>query len=246
MTPRISVVTPTLNAARFLPSCLASLRAQRYPMLEHIVVDGGSTDGTRELARDVVWLSAPGSNQAQAINTGLRLARGEVVAWLNADDAYTVGALALVAACFAADPDLEVLYGDCDVVDERGRLLWQERPGPYDFERLLRRGNYLAQPAVFLRRRLLDRVGYLDESFEYGMDYELWLRLDGCRVQYVPRVLAMFCWRPGSKTARGQLGNWRELLRAARRHGGGWTLPLAWSFSRMLVTLARVRLTGQA
>jgi len=244
----ISIITPTLNAADYLSGCLDSVRSQAYPRVEHIVVDGGSTDASivlAEAATGVTVVVLGGANQAQAINAGFRRASGTILAWLNADDRYMAGALEAVAQHFAADATLDAVYGDCEVVDERGRGLWYERPGTYDFGRLLRRGNYLAQPAVFLHRRVLERVGYLDESFEYGMDYELWLRLRHCRIEYVPRVLAVFCWRSTSKTARSQFGNWREGMRAARRHGGGWTLPLAWSCSRMLLTVARQRvMTG--
>jgi glycosyltransferase involved in cell wall biosynthesis len=241
----ISVVTPTLNAERYLAECLASLSVGG---VEHLVVDGGSTDRTVEMIRQhgrSACLERPGLNQAAAINEGLRVATGEIAAWLNADDAYAPGALALVAECFAAEPALGALIGDCAVVDPDGKPLWYERPGPYDFRRLLRRGNYLAQPAVFLRRGLLDRIGFLDESLEYAMDYDLWLRLRGARVVYVPQVLAKFRWHPNSKTARNTLGNWRENLRILRRHGGGWTPELAASFALAMLTVAKQRILGR-
>jgi glycosyltransferase involved in cell wall biosynthesis len=240
----ISIVTPTLNAAKWLPACLANIHAQGYPGTEHIVVDGGSRDATLELAAHapgVLVLERPGTNQAQAINEGFRAAQGDVLAWLNADDEYTPDTLRLVAAHFEGRPTLDALYGDCDVIDSGTRVLWRERPGPYDFDRLLRRGNYLPQPAVFVHRRLFERTGYLDESFECGMDYELWLRLRDCQVEYVPQVLALYRWYPTSKTAINQFGCWRELLRIVRRYGGGWTPTLAWKFTRMLLTLGRER-----
>jgi glycosyltransferase involved in cell wall biosynthesis len=241
----ISIVTPTLNAAIFLHDCLQSVRAQDYPRVEHIVVDGGSTDATAEIARaaaGVVYLESRGSNQSQAINHGLRAARGDVLAWLNADDDYPQGTLQRIQAHFGADPRLDVLYGDCDVLDINYRPLWRETPGPYDFTRLLRRGNYIAQPAVFLHRRVFERLGYLDESLECAMDYEFWLRLRYAHVEYVPHVLANFRWHPSSKSARSQFICWREVLQAVRRCGGGWTPFLAWSYARMLITLGRQRL----
>jgi glycosyltransferase involved in cell wall biosynthesis len=243
----ISVITPTLNGAAYLCDCLDSVGSLPGADVEHIVVDGGSTDRTIEIVRSstsAILLERPGSNQARAINVGLRASRGEVVAWLNADDRYQPGALRFVADRFAADPTLDVLYGDCDVIDAQDRPLWREKPGTYDFKRLLRRGNYIAQPAVFLRRRVLDQVGYLDESFECGMDLEMWLRLKGCHVDYFPEVLADFRWHPDSKTSRNQLLCWQELLRALRRHGGGWTPALAWAYWRMLLAVARGVLAG--
>lgn len=241
----ISIVTPTLNAAAYVRDCLASVHGQGVAGLQHVLVDGGSTDRTLETARHfahVACLSLPGSRQAQAINFGLHRVSGEVVAWLNADDQYVPGALVFVADQFNGDPALDVLYGDCEVIGPDGQRLWWERPGPYNFRRLLRRGNYLAQPAVFLRHRIFDEIGYLDESLEYGMDYDLWLRLRGRRVTYAARPLARFRWHPESKSARGQMQAWAEVLRIARRHGGGWTPEIAWAYARCLVTLARTRL----
>jgi len=238
-----------LNATPFIAQCIASVRDQGDTAIEHLIVDGGSTDATLEIARryaGTLLVERPGQNQSQAINTGLQLASGEIVAWLNADDCYARGALTFVRKHFAESPQLDVLFGDCDVVDDTDHLLWREAPGHYDYQRLLRRGNYLAQPSVFLRKDVLKRVGLLDESLEYAMDYDLWLRLRGARIEYVPRVLAMFRWHSRSKTARNQMGNWREILRIVRRHGGGWTPQLAWSFGRMLLTVTRQRLQAAA
>jgi glycosyltransferase involved in cell wall biosynthesis len=242
--PSISIVTPTLNAERYLAQCLASVRSQGYPDLEHLVVDGGSMDATQRIVVEngARWVSRPGLTQTAAINAGLRSATGEVVAWLNADDLYAPGTLATVADRFAASPHLDALYGDCDVIGERGQRLWRQEPGAYDFDRLLRRGNTLAQPAVFLRRRVFDQVGYLDESLDFGMDYELWLRLRGLQIEYLPRVLAAFRWHPASKTASNNPANWRELITIVRRHGGGWTPQLVWLFARARLTLARQQL----
>jgi glycosyltransferase involved in cell wall biosynthesis len=245
MTTQLSIVTPTLNAAAYLEQCLASVAGQAVEDLEHIVVDGGSSDATQAIARrfpGVIWISRPGSGQTAAINAGLQGAQGDVVAWLNADDAYTPGALQEVVERFSRDPGLDLLYGDCQVVGPLGQTLWWERPGNYDFGRLLRRGNYIAQPAVFLRKRVFASVGYLDESLEYGMDYDLWLRLRGHTVAYVPRTLARFRWHTDSKSARGQARSWNEFLRIVRRHGGGWTPHIAMACARCLVTVARVRL----
>jgi glycosyltransferase involved in cell wall biosynthesis len=257
MTPRavgVSIVTPTLNAERYLEACLGSVSEQRGVDVEHVVVDGGSTDRTLEIARrfsDLSVMQAVGAGQARAINLGLKSARGEVVAWLNADDLYyEAGTLELVAEHFAADPTLDVLYGDCQVIGPDGESLWWERPGGYDFRRLLRRGNYIAQPAAFVRRTVFERVSYLDESLEYAMDYDLWLRVRGMHVQYAPHTLARFRWHPESKSGSSQIQGWREFLRIVRKHGGGWTPEIAWAYARCLVTLARLQvgrsITGSA
>lgn len=248
MTPSVSIVTPTLNAERYLAECLASVGAQGVADVEHIVVDGGSADRTREIVESfagVRWVDDPGGSQTHAINRGFALAQGDVLAWLNADDLYAGDSLRAVVAYFADRVDVDVLYGDCDVIDSDGHLLWRERPGPFDHSRLLRAGNYISQPAVFLRRRAMDRAGPLDPALEFGMDYELWLRLRDANVAYVPRVLASFRWHPNSRSAQNALGAWREIPSIVRRHGGGWTPQLAWSFGRCLITMGRRRATGE-
>jgi glycosyltransferase involved in cell wall biosynthesis len=243
----VSIITPTLNAERYLAECLVSVRIQGWAELEQLVVDGGSTDRTEHIVRasDAIWLSRPGLRQAAAINVGLHLARGDVVAWLNADDLYADGTVPYIAQRFTSEPDLDVLFGDCDVIDDVGKPLGRLQPGPYDFKRLLQRGNSLAQPAVFLRRRVFEQVGYLDETLNFGMDYELWLRLHGLHVAYVPRTLAAFRWHSKSKTATNLQANWAELLKVVRSHGGDWTLALAWFYARACLTQARKRVTGK-
>jgi glycosyltransferase involved in cell wall biosynthesis len=241
----ITIVTPTLNAAHFIAECLASVSGQVRDdlVIEHLVIDGGSVDETEQIVRNssATWLPRPGLGQAAAINVGLRQAQGEVVAWLNADDSYEPGALAHLLGLFAAQPELDVVYGDCAVIDTQGKFLWRISPGAYNFDRLLKQGNYLAQPSVFLRRRALERVGLLDEALDFGMDYELWLRLRGLCILYVPVVLAAFRWHPTSKTSRNLRGNWHELLIIVRRHGGNWTPALVWAYSRARITDARRR-----
>ncbi|MBV9543176.1 MAG: glycosyltransferase, partial [Chloroflexi bacterium] len=238
-------VTPTLNAERYLEACLASVARQGVEV-EHLLVDAGSTDRTLEMARASVRVQVieqRGSSQTQAINVGLEQARGAVVAWLNADDMYADGALRFVVDRFAEEDNLDVLYGDCQVIGPNGEPLWFERPGTYDFRRLLRRGNYIAQPAAFVRRSVFERIGYLDESLVYAMDYDLWLRVRGLDVRYVPRSLAAFRWHVGSKSATSQLAGWREYLRIVRKHGGGWTPEMGWAYARLLLTLARTKVS---
>jgi glycosyltransferase involved in cell wall biosynthesis len=239
----ISIVTPTLNAERYLAECLDSIWTQGWSNVEQLVVDGGSLDRTEELVRrtPAIWMARQGLAQSAAINAGLRVARGEILCWLNADDLYRPGTLRFVAERFAADPGLDVLVGNCELIDAQGRRLRLLSPGPYDFQRLLRHGNSIAQPAVFLRRRVFDHVGYLDETLHFGMDYELWLRIRGLQIAYVPRVLAAFRWHDTSKTATNLEGNWHELLRITRRHGGRWTVPLAWAYTRARLTTVRQR-----
>jgi glycosyltransferase involved in cell wall biosynthesis len=238
----ITIVTPTLNAAQYLRDCLSSVAAQDCEHVEHLIVDGGSVDATQSIAESshATYLELHGGGQAAAVNAGVREARNPIVGWLNADDIYQPGALQHVLELFHAEPELDMVYGDCLVIDAMCRPLWLIQPGDYDFDRLLRRGNYLAQPSVFFRRRVFEEVGYLDESLHFGMDYELWLRLRDVPKVYTPRVLAAFRWHEQSKTAQNLGANWSELLAIVRRYGGSWTPALVWSYARARVTAARL------
>jgi glycosyltransferase involved in cell wall biosynthesis len=196
--PLISVVTPSYNQARFLEDTLRSVLSQDYPRSEHIVVDGGSTDGSVDIIRRHAphlryWVSEPDRGQSHAINKGLAMAQGGVLAWLNSDDTYLPGALAEVGAFFARHPDVDLVYGDYVYTDADGRPLRRRHVfATMSYESLLYH-DYLGQPAVFFRRSLFDKVGPLDESLHYCMDWDLFLRMwRVCRPRHLPVVLATY------------------------------------------------------
>jgi len=180
--PLISVVTPSYNQAEFVEATLRSVLEQDYPRREHLVIDGGSTDGSVEIVRQYAdrltyWVSERDRGQSHAINKGFALARGEVLSWLNSDDTYLPGALAAVGKCFTERPDIDLVYGDYQYIDRQGKLLMTRRLfDSMSYETLLYH-DYLCQPAVFFRRSLLDKVGLVDEELYYHMDWELFLRM---------------------------------------------------------------------
>jgi glycosyltransferase involved in cell wall biosynthesis len=196
--PLISIVTPSYNQARFLEETLRSVVSQAYPRTEHIVVDGGSTDGSVDIIRRYAphlqsWVSEPDRGQSHAINKGLAQAQGDVLTWLNSDDTYLPGALDEVGRFFADNPDVDLVYGDYVYTDAGGRPM--RRRHVFDsiaYESLLYH-DYLGQPAVFFRRSLFEKVGPLDESLHYCMDWDLFLRMwPVCRPRHLPRVLATY------------------------------------------------------
>jgi glycosyltransferase involved in cell wall biosynthesis len=178
--PLVSVLTPSFNQRRWLGETLDSVARQTYPHLEHVVVDGGSTDGSVDLLRAVLpdgsWISEPDSGQSNALNKAFGRSRGEIIGWLNSDDAYLFDdAVESVVRYFQANPEIDVVYGHAALVSETGSLLHVMWMPTYSKNRLWRQ-NFISQPAVFIRRRALED-GFLDESFHYTMDHELWLRL---------------------------------------------------------------------
>jgi len=225
--PRISIVTPCLDAAPFLERTLRSIVEQGYPALEYVVRDGGSRDGTRDILE--AWaprLSAVRSEadggQAQALNLGFAATQGEIMAWLNADDCLLPGSLAYVARYFIEHPEVDVLYGHRILVDERDREIGRWIVPEHDAE-VLRWADFVPQETLFWRRRAWEKVGgALDESFHFALDWDLLLRFAaaGLEIVRVPRFLGAFRIHAAQKTsAQSDLGR-REMGRLRLRELG--------------------------
>jgi glycosyltransferase involved in cell wall biosynthesis len=229
--PSISIVTPCLNGAATLPGALESVRSQSYGAdVEHVVVDGGSTDGTLEILEraGVRYVSEPDRGLSDAVNKGIRLARGEIVGWLNADDVYLPGALAAVGEAFAARPGAPWATGKCVIIDAEGDEI---RSGVTAYKNFFLRHysyrlhlvqNFVSAPSTFVRRSAFDRVGLFDERFRYSMDYDLWLRLGRLSPPLVlDQALAAFRMAPGSLSMSGFERQFVEHAQNAREHGAG-------------------------
>lgn len=181
--PLISIVTPSYNQGHFLEETIRSIINQSYPQIEHIIVDGGSTDGTVDLLRQyeglypMRWVSEPDGGQADAVNKGVRMAQGDLIGWLNSDDIYVVtDTLAQLARTFQQYPEGRVFYGDCQVIDERSQLRLLMRQHQRNLTTLML-GTSLAQPSIFFHRDVFTEVGYLDTSLHYALDWSFTVRL---------------------------------------------------------------------
>lgn len=229
--PTISVITPSFNQGGFIGRTLASVASQSYPALEHLVFDGSSTDNTLSILREagpaVRWVSQPDGGQADAVNQGLRAAQGELIAWINSDDVYYPEAFARVARHFAADPSLDVLYGDADHIDQDDRPFERYPTAIWD-PALLPHVCFICQPALIFRRRVLERVGLLNASLRYCMDYEYWLRLAaaGCHFAYLPTKLAGSRLYETNKTLADRPAVHREIAEMLKATIGH--IPLRW------------------
>lgn len=187
------------------------MNEQQYPHLEHIIVDGASTDSTMKildrLSSTAGWeylrfKSEQDHGQSEALNKGFRVASGDIVGWLNSDDIFCPGTLQNVAQVFAEHSDVDFVYGDYDIIDESGGLLLHKKEIAFDWNIMLCGLNYIAQPNVFFRRRVFDAIGYLDETLHYVMDYEFWLRAanSGMKFLHVPQAFAACRWHLDAKT----------------------------------------------
>jgi glycosyltransferase involved in cell wall biosynthesis len=237
--PLVSIVTPSLNQGRYLEETIRSVASQDYPRIEHIVVDGGSSDETLDVLRrheGVRWLSEPDRGQADAINKGFRLGAGEILAWLNADDLYLPGAVGTAVAALA-ETGAGLVYGGWRQIDEDGATVREIAARPFDYRELLEVRNMIPQPATFFTRAAYEAVGELDPGFQYAMDYELWLRIGrSFEIRRVAATLAAFRLHPASKTVASYERFWSETHRASRRHGGRYFSPM---YRRALVERRR-------
>ena len=206
----LSVVTLAFNAAPYIDATLDSVAALRTPH-EHIVIDGGSRDGTADLlaSRDdaaLTWVSEPDRGQTHAVNKGLERVTGDLCAWLNADDAYNPEAVDRAVDLLARRPDVDVLYGGIQFTDERLEVRRTYIPAEPSFGRYLFFGDYIPTPTFIFRRALLADAGLLDERWVDAADYDFYLRLmHRRRVHRFPEPLVRFRFHPGSKTARDAL-----------------------------------------
>jgi len=182
-TPLVSIISPSFNQGAFIEKTLLSVKNQNYENIEHIVVDGASTDATIEfLSRysgtyNLRWISEGDTGMYDAINKGLKMARGEIVAYLNTDDLYFPWTVSAIADTFSRHPRVDLVYGDMvsrDLNTGQDELLFF--PNRFNVRRLIRSG-WLGQPTVFFRRRVLDSVGFFDDDLKLLGDYDYWIRV---------------------------------------------------------------------
>src|SRR5690242_3253350 len=178
--PLVSIVTPSLNQARYMSQAIESVRAQTYKHVEHIVVDGGSTDGTLDVLRaaeGVRWISEPDRGLADALNKGIAMASGEVIGEINADDVYEPGALHAVGAALRDHPGAMWLTGRCRIIDAEGNEIRRAVTAYKNWllrrysRRLYLTHNFISAPATFFRREALAESGGFDLRYRISVDY---------------------------------------------------------------------------
>jgi glycosyltransferase involved in cell wall biosynthesis len=224
--PLVTIVTPSLNQGVFIADAIDSVLAQDYPNVEHLIVEGGSNDETAavlERYREQVRVieEQPRRGQAYAVNLGFKAARGEVVGWLNSDDRYCPGAFRAAVRALAQRPGTGIVYSNWDEIDEAGRVIARHRSGPFDLREQLHGIDRVPQPTMFLRRWLLDRAGYLDESLHYVLDYEFLLRASRVtELHWVDETWAQFRIHGDSKTGSQWSAFYSEARGVARAYGG--------------------------
>lgn len=223
--PLVTIVTPSFNQGRFIRATIESVLGQDYPNIEYIVMDGNSTDETASVVQEyqqrLTWISEADRGQSHAINKGFRMAKGEIVAWLNSDDLLLPGAVTHAVKAFTEHPDAGAVYGEGYLIDEGGGAkvrfpITQQ----FDLWSLIHVQDYILQQTVFFRRSALEEVGYLNESLNWGMDWDILIRI-GKRfgLHYIPQYMGALREYGDTKTFSGGVKRFRELSSIMRAHG---------------------------
>lgn len=227
--PAITVVTPSYNQGDYLEETIRSVLLQGYPRLEYIIMDGGSTDNSLAIIKHYEshiarWQSAPDNGQADALNRAFAQSSGDIMAWINSDDAYLPHTLATIGRLFRAQPDTLLAYGEGWYIDPSS-----QRIEPCRFVRRNISDTYIAnrdpilQPAAFWQRSLWTAVGPLDTTLHWVFDWEWFIRAHRLtRFHYVPQDLAYYRIQPAAKTRTGGLERQMEHAGVTRRYGRWW------------------------
>lgn len=230
----ISIITPVYNGERFIQSCIQSVAGQDLEdsRIEHLIIDGGSTDQTVEIVKNyameyshIRWWSEKDQGQSDAMNKGIKLATGKILGFLNADDFYEAGTLARVCKIFKSLPEPSLLVGNCNVIDDGGKLLWLNKPHTKYYQ-LLQVWRFVMPnnpSCYFYDRSLHDKIGDYDPQEHYVMDYDFLLRaVRNAHVAYVDETFGNYRVYPGTKTSESadngsQMG---MIWRVSRKHAG--------------------------
>lgn len=228
--PLFSIITITLNSEKYLAEAIESIIAQAYPNKEHIIIDGGSSDGTLEIIKSykdrVRWISEPDAGISDAMNKGIDMARGDVISHLHSDDIYKGGTLEKVAEAFFNSPGKKWLVGNGEYVDEDGKKIRTTKINSYRYDKL-KKHNFLFHPSIFIKKEIFSHVGYFNTDYKYAMDYDMWLRLGR---DYEPilitGVLSSFRTHAGSLSTAAGVDALGEEYQIRKRNYGNESLSI--------------------
>jgi glycosyltransferase involved in cell wall biosynthesis len=234
MKPKISIVTATLNRKDYLPRCIEGVAGQSYPHKEHLIIDGGSTDGAVELLKSYAekyphlrWISEKDNGISSALNKGLTMATGDIIGVNGDDDFYLPGAFEIVAEEFEQNPSVGVVSGNCEIIHNDGTVALGWKTGFTNRRELIEfwkhwgKSVFLPAPSTFFRKEVVDAVGGFDEADRFAMDYHHWIKItEKFRVKTTASVLARFRHDEGSISfSRGQ-EQLAEMHGISRQHWG--------------------------
>ncbi len=241
---RISIVTPSYNQARFIERTIDSVLNQNLKSsdFEHIVIDGGSSDGTVEILKKyshLKWISEKDNGQSDAINKGFKLATGDVFCWLNSDDYFTENTLSTVMDFFLTHPSSNILYGDIEYVDINGEHLSYDKGNVISFNKLISNPDKVRQPSTFWRKEVWERTGGVRTDLRVVMDLDFFLRaLAQYEIEYLPQVLSSFRTYAENKTSSLRKIQFLEMTKVLKQYSESYNpTTIKFLFGRFLDSL---------
>ena len=223
--PSVSIVTPSYNQDKFIEDTILSVKNQNYPNIEHIIVDGCSTDNTMEILKkyegtySMRWISELDEGQSDALNKGFKMANGEIIGWLNSDDAYlSIHTISDVVKYFKKHNNAKIIYGDMIYIDYKNNIGLIMPTYPIFIYSMLKKYNFIFQPSTFFRRDIIDKY-CLDKNLHYVMDYDFWLKIGKVyKFYHIPKILSCFRIHDRSKGESQSLKMKNELIMVRQKY----------------------------
>jgi len=243
--PLVSIITQVLNGIKFLEVCIQSVLNQSYPYIEHIFVDGGSTDGTVDVLSSyktkypdrIRFISEPDKCSAEAWNKGWKMARGEIFGWLGADDTYEPDAIQTVVEFFKANPEAYFVFGNCNIINENSEIIRKRETRDFNLEEAINDFTMANPTQAFYKREVIEKVGFMDTSLQ-GAELDYWIRVGMVfPIHRTEKVLSNFRTHPGafgSSKGATKVGL-RESWLVSRRYGGSLFSRRARRYYRILI-----------
>ncbi len=230
--PLVSIITPSFNQGQFIKETIDSVLNQDYPYIEYIVMDGGSTDETVEVLKSygekIKWVSEKDEGQADAVNKGIAIAKGEIIGWLNSDDTYLPGAVRKAVETLLHHKELGMIYGEGYHVRADGGIIDRYPTESFNYDRLAEI-CYICQPTAFFRKEVLLNVSMLDKSLHLCMDYELWMRIGkSYTIGYIPYYIATSRMYEDNKTLSRRKEVYEEIIKTVKKYYG--YVPISWIY----------------
>jgi glycosyltransferase involved in cell wall biosynthesis len=247
--PLVSIITPSFNQAKWLEQTILSVLSQTYPHIEYIIIDGGSTDGSKEIIEKYAprlkfWQSAPDKGQADALNIGFKKASGQLIAYLNADDLLEPNAVDGILNAYEVNQEFAIYYGKCKTIDAEGNLLEEGKGNQVKFSEIVKKGMLpnIYQPACFFNKAYLPREFFVDTKFKFAFDFELILALASTKILlFLNRDVASYRVHEESKSSRFKIEAYKEKLTIQEKYSKKDYLLFKWQ----RVKLALAEKTGK-
>lgn len=242
MKPLISIVTPSYNQGEFIEKTILSVINQKYKNKEYIIIDGASNDNSVEIIKKykeqlTYWISEKDKGQSDAINKGWKIAKGDILAYLNSDDILEDGALEKVSNYFRKHPDIGIIYGDCNSIEASGKSLGLFKAYPVNFKKLLKHGQRgIFQPSAFFNADVLRRVGYLNKKWHLSMDYDLILKVAKIsKLVFIPETLASYRIHSNTKSFSLADKHWKETFKVRGQYSNGYPFFMKWNYLKFRI-----------